>query len=222
MGTSVTTFGPAFSRALCVGCASLSTPAYPVPPEWTLAKLALESGFNPFAEHPRSHARGLWQCMPREIRRCPSLGAAMQGLGPLDFTRANRDGSTSVMRKYGCPAPEVQIVEAFAFWRSFRGDGFRCREALYCANIAPARLLRPYDDETIIYSADPADAHLPDSTYYPAAYEQNAGAFGLDPHDPRGKILMKDLAVGLDHYVRANQARYDAELEAAYVANVAA
>lgn len=211
---ATTTFGPAFTAALLVGCEQLSAPGWPVPPEWTLAKLALESGFNPLAENKGSRARGLWQCMPREVRRVDRFGD-WGPLGSLDFTRTNGDGSTSVMRKYACPAPDVQLAEAFTFWRQFRVDGFRSREALYCANISPARLRRPYDDDTIIYSANPEDAHLPDATFWPRAYHDNAAPFGLDPNDPLGRIRMRDLAVGLDKYVRENQTRYDAELAAA-------
>lgn len=54
----MTTFGPAWSRALCEGCATLI-----VPPEWPLAVFALESGFNPLARSAAG-ARGLWQKMP--------------------------------------------------------------------------------------------------------------------------------------------------------------
>lgn len=218
------TFGAPFTKVLVAGCRSLD-----VPVAWTLAKLALESGFDPFAQHPTSFARGLWQAMPTRAR-------AWSG-GAVPAGHIVRDGA--LWRLYPCPAPEVQLVEAFAFWRGQRGVGFRTREALYCCNLAPARLRQPcYGDDTIVYSADPDDEPLNsrgvgwERTYWPRAYEQNAGPFGLDPKDPRGKLRMRDLAVGLDTYVRRCQARYDAELAAAlafeetaraardYVANV--
>lgn len=202
----------------------LSTPDWPVPPSWPLAKIALESGFNPTAEHPKSHARGLWQCMPIEVTRFPR-GAKLIVPPIQHYLMPNSDGTTSLMRKYSCPAPEVQMVEGFKFWLRYRGQGFRCREALYCANIAPARLLGTYDADTIIYSANLEDAPLNNrgpafvKSYWPEAYKQNAAAFGLDPRDPKGRILLRHLAVGLDAAIRRTQARYDAELTAAYVAN---
>lgn len=202
----------------------LSTAEWPVPPSWPLAKIALESGFNERAEHPKSHACGLWQCMPVEVQRFPP-GVKLPVPPARHFLVTNGDGTTSLMRKYACPAPEIQIAEAFKFWLRYRGAGFRNREALYCANIAPARLLGTYDAETIIYSANIEDAPLNNRgpayvrTYWVEAYKQNAAAFGLDPRDPRGRIRMRHLGVGLDAAIRRTQARYDAELTAAWVAN---
>lgn len=168
------TFGPAWSRALCVGCASLG-----VPPEWVLAVLALESGFNPLAKNA-SGARGLWQ-------RMPSGGVP-----------------------YAVTDPTQQLRDAFAFWRAmmlqFHVDGFTSREAFYCLNLAPARLRNSaYTPETVLYAAPTA------------AYEANRN---LDPHHT-GRITIAMLAPALDAAVARNRARYDAELEAAYAANVA-
>jgi len=147
-------------------------------------------------------------------------------LGGLLYLQKNADGTSSVMRKYYCPAPAVQLAEAFRFWMGSRRAGFRSREALYAANLAPARLIGAYDADTIIYSANPEDEPLNGrggeftKTYWPAAYRDNASACGLDPKDPKGRILMRDLAVGLDAAVRRHRARYDAELEMVYLHNV--
>lgn len=203
----------------------LSMPGYPVPPAWTLKKIALESGFDERACNRTTRARGLWQCMPLEVHRYP-VGVALPKPPAGHFLRANDDGTTSLMREYPCPPPHLQLREAFAFWLKSRGTGFRSAEALYCANLAPARLKGPYDDDTIVYSTNPDDEPLNrksiqySKTYWPAAYRDNAAAFGLNPKDPRGRIRMRDLAVGLDAAVKRHQDRYDAELTAAMVANV--
>lgn len=169
------TFGDAWSLALCIGCASLN-----VPPEWVLAVLALESGFDPLARNS-SGARGLWQRMPI-------------------------DG-----KPYDVADPVKQIEDAFGFWRAmvrgFRAP-LRSREAVYCLNLAPARLRDgQYDDETVLYGAPSM------------AYKQNAKAFGLDPEDPVGRIRMRNLAHGIDAAIARHRARYDAELAAAYAVN---
>lgn len=225
-------FGPAFSRALVEGCALLG-----VPPEWTLAKIALESGFNPNASNG-SGARGLWQKMPEQVwgNGKPLTVPVGSSPPPGCILRAVKGVSGKILhmtvwRLYSCPAPEVQIRDAFRSWRSSQVNTqigpFKTREALYCLNLAPARLAGgEYDDETIIYSADPADAPLNrlggrfTLTFWPTAYRENAAPFGLNPSDSKGKIRMHQLAYGLDKYVAINRARYDAELAAAYVANV--
>lgn len=184
-----TTFGPAWTGALLLGCESLG-----VAPAWTLAKIALESDFNPFARNA-SGARGLGQ-------RMPANGV-----------------------EYAVTDPVRQLNDAFTFWRAMRATlkvgEFRSREALYCLNLAPARLLGgQYDDETILYSANADDERLNqfhgrfERTYWPIAYQQNAAAFGLDPHDTLGRLRMRDLARGLDAAVARNRSRYDAELAA--------
>lgn len=153
-----------------------------VPPAWVLAVLALESGFGPTA-HNASGARGLWQ-------RMPEAGKPYLVVDPVE-----------------------QIRDAFAFWRSMatmmRTGPLTSREAFYCLNLAPARLLNgAYDDETVLYAAPSR------------AYQQNAAAFGLDPHDPACALRIRHLALGLSAAVHRHQARYDAELEAAMAANV--
>ncbi len=148
-----------------------------VPVEWPLAVFALESGFNPLARNA-SGARGLFQKMPAN------------GV------------------EYAVTDPIQQMRDAFAFWRamcgSFHVGEITSREALYCLNLAPARLKGGrYDTETALYEAPSK------------AYRQNAAPFGLDPNDPVGVIRMRHLAVGLDRYVAKCRPRYDAELDAA-------
>lgn len=143
---------------------------------WVLAVLALESGFDPCARN-RSGARGLWQRMP--VAGMP----------------------------YAETDPVRQLRDAFAFWRAmvvaFDVGRLSSREALYCLNLAPARLRGGcYDDDTALYAAPSR------------AYEQNAAAFGLDPRDTRGVIRMRHLAHGLDAAIARCRGRYDAELEA--------
>lgn len=213
----VKVFGPAWSRGMCDVARELN-----VPLEWPLAKIALESGFDPLARNA-SGARGLWQAMPKDMGEHDGQST----LPPGWYLRTvMRDGKTTVrmMKPYLTTDPVVQLREGLAFWkamaRDFHVGAFRSRASLYCLNIAPARLRDgAYDDETILYSADPADkAH---AYYWPTAYRQNAASFGLNPADPVGKLRMKHLDVGLDAAIARHRARYDAELEAAAIANVA-
>jgi hypothetical protein len=166
-----------------------------VPVAWVLGVLALESGLDPMAAN-RSGARGLWQCMP------------VNG------------------RPYLVSDPAQQMRDAVAFWSrfsiKFETGTFRSREAFYCLNLAPARLIGgEYHDDTIVYSTNMQDRILNPrgarfaQTFWPEAYRQNARAFGLDPLDAHGRIRMRDLAVGLDAGIRRCRARYDAELAAA-------
>jgi hypothetical protein len=125
--STVAVFGAEFSRRLMAGCKALG-----VPPEWVLAVLALESGFNPNAANP-SGARGLWQRMP--------------------------DRTTGAL--YSRPPPPQQIADAFLFWsqmqRAFRVPRFTSRAAFYCCNLAPARLSGGhYGPDTVLYQGDTA------------------------------------------------------------------
>lgn len=165
------TFGDEWTRVLVIGANQLG-----VPPEWILAVIALESGFNPLAKSI-ANARGLWQKMP------------------------SKDG-----KPYAETDPTKQLQDAFAFWvemkRVFVVPAFTSREAFYCLNLAPARLMGgTYTDETVLYS----------KAKHKAAYEANRG---LDV-TKRGDIRIKDLRVGLDASVRRCQGRYDDELAAA-------
>lgn len=118
------TFGAEFSRAVCSGAEALA-----VPPEWILAVIALESGFDPRAGNA-SGARGLWQKMPDR-----------NGV-PYDVTRS----------------PASQIGDAVHFWRTmiqtFRVGAITSRESLYCLNVEPMRLRNgDYDGDTVLYAA---------------------------------------------------------------------
>jgi hypothetical protein len=228
------TFGPEFSRELCVASLRLG-----VRIEWICAKINLETGetWNPHIlqaggqivdpagpNDPRPElfgyngkrlsrgngARGLFQMMPI-VRKRPRPLPDILTLYPVTD-----------------PVTQLQdhVTRALGWLAVFRTE-FKSREAYYCMNLAPARLVGgTYDDDTIIYSANPDDRPLNDtpsgaSTYWPQGYRQNAAAFGKDKNDPRGRIRMRDLAVGLDASLARSRKRYDAELEGAYRANVA-
>jgi hypothetical protein len=228
--TEVAVFGTRFSVALCEGCAMLSSLGTPVPPEWVLGALALESGFNPRAANA-SGARGLWQKMPEPVvqKGKPVVLAVDAKPPPGCLLRDIRDPMTkqvtgkSLWQLYACPAPEVQIAEACRFWWQFARaqkmpSGFTSREALYCCNLAPARLRGGrYTGETVLYSANEEDKGL--DVYWPAAYLQNCEAFGLAKAAGELRLRMRHLATGLDRAIARHRARYDAEVAAAYVAN---
>lgn len=171
------TFGKAWSRALVDTCGSLSVPGYPVLPEWVLAVCALESGFDPLARNA-SGAFGLFQRMPPYDEADP----IQQLIDYRSFTRQMRD--------------------KFAV-----GKRFESREALYVANLAPARLAHGQTIDTVLYSAPSR------------AYVMNAKAFGKEPGDPLGVLRLGDMSTGLDAAVKRCQARYNAEVEAAYAVN---
>lgn len=147
-----------------------------------------------------------------------SVIALESGFDPLAVSPAGARGLWQKMpSKPGAPYtttdPVQQIRDAFAFWTlmkvHFRVPRFTSREAFYCLNLAPARLRDgAYDSETVLYAAPGA------------AYQMNAPAFGLDPRAKDGAIRIRHLAAGLEAAIRRCRARYDAELEAAMVANV--
>lgn len=212
---TATTFGPEWSRALCLGCASLD-----VPPDWVLAVLALEGGFNPLARNA-SGARGMWQRMPDPVysNGKPLVLGNGEPAPPGCIVRSVKDKITgvvtgqSVHRLYAPTDPVQQINDFFAWTRSrlhvVNSGKLKSRSALYCCNLAPERLRDGrYTDETILYSA-PSEA-----------YKQNAAPFGLDAKDPHGALRMKHLAYGLDAAVARHRTRYNAELAAAHIANV--
>lgn len=178
------TFGPAFSKALCEVCGALSQPGWPVLPEWVCAVLALESGFDPHA-HNASGAFGLWQKMPEHGIPYQVTDPVQQLRDYCAFTRSKRNTFSPFKR-------------------------FECREGLYLANLAPARLKLGQTRDIVVYAA-PGDS-----------YSENARSFGKEPHDPHGVILVSDLAVGIDAGVARCRARYDAEVAAAYSANARA
>lgn len=225
----MTTFGTAFSRALVDGGVALSALGSPVPPEWILAVIALESGFRP--DRLQGDAR-LVPASGHDDKRPEvagtgglrlSHGTGARGLLQHMPRRVKRAGLPDLLHLAPRKPPHVQVADGVAFWvgqaRAFdvRG-GFTSREALYCANLAPARLQGGrYDAETTLYSRAEADRGKP--CYWPAGYVQNARPFGLDPHDVEGQLRMRHLAAGLDAAVKACHARYDAEVTAAYAVN---
>lgn len=196
------TFGEAWSRALVLECDELC-----VEHEWALAVFALESDFNPHARS-QADARGLWQRMPRPI------GADPNHPPPGSYVRTDKMGRQTVWMPYLVTDPIAQLQDGFAFWTEanvrYNGDmGLATREAFYCLNFAPARLSGGhYSDDTPIYSCRQSDG----VAFWVAGYKANAKSFGLDPDDTNGRILMRDLAIGLDAAVLRNRARYDAEL----------
>ena len=115
----MTTFGPDWTAALVAGADSLS-----VPPEWPLAVIAIESGFNPLARNASTAAFGLWQKMPPYAVTDP----VRQLQDAFAFWR-------------------VMVAD-------MRVDLLRTREAFYCLNLAPARLrFGQYNDDTALYAA---------------------------------------------------------------------
>jgi len=236
-------FGPNWSRALCLGCARLSTLGHDVLPEWILAMIALESAGTWDPKVLQGRARLVPASGPKDMRPevagtggpgRPLLrlshGSGAKGLFQVMPTRQERKVLPDLLTLYAEEDPLAQLahkIRALADWSiRHRVGGYKSRAALYCANLAPARLVGgAYDDDTILYSADPADAPLNDRpngarTFWPAGYRMNAAPFDLDPADPKGKLRMRHLDRGLDKAVAASRARYDAEVAAAYVANI--
>lgn len=228
----ISAFGADFSRAFCLGCASIGTRL-----EWPFAVLCLEGdGMNPYAANA-SGARGMWQRMPTQVVIDGVPRTLPPGVPPPAGCIARPvkgpDGAVihqTVWRLYSPTDPVRQINDYFAYTRAMiaelRAGKLTSRSALYCLNLAPARVYGgTYTDETIVYSTNVEDeplnarGHAFAKTYWPDAYQANARAFGLDPKNPHGRILMSDLATGLDAAVARHQAKYDAELTAAYVAN---
>lgn len=233
------TFGDGWSRALCLGCSRLSALGHPVAPEWVLAIIALESAGTWDPEVLQGRARLVPASGPNDKRaevfghngQRLSHGTGARGLMQHMPARLKRDrGKPDLLTLYAPSDPVVQLTDGIRSWcdqaTRHKFGGFRSREALYCANLAPARLIGgEADDETILYSANPEDAPWNErggrfvKTFWPEAYRANAKPFGLDPMDPRGALRMKHLAHGLDAAVRQCRARYDAELSAVYVVN---
>lgn len=123
--TTAVVFGEAFTRRLVEGAKALR-----VPPEWILAVLALESGFNPQASNP-SGARGLWQRMP----------------------------SRGVPYSCPAPEVQIADAVLFwrQMMIAMRVPAFTSREAFYCCNLAPARLYGGhYGPDTVLYAGDVA------------------------------------------------------------------
>lgn len=187
------TFGFVWSGALVDGCRGMG-----VPFEYPLTALAIESGFNPNARNP-SGAQGLWQKMPTVVK--------------------DKQGNVVQRIPYTEKDPVRQIKDAFAFWRSMAkqfapGGQVVSREAFYCLNLAPARLRKSVQngDRTVLYSSR-KDLHPEE--FWLAGYQQNKG---LDV-GRKGWIEMGDLKPKLDHYVKANQERYDLELALACIVN---
>lgn len=217
-------FGPEFSRAMCIGCRSIGAEI-----EWVCATLCLEGGgMNPNAANP-SGARGMWQRMPEQLfaQGRPLVLPIGAPAPPGCILRDAKDPKDrtlivgrSVWRLYGTKDPVQQLQDYFAWTRdrlaSLNAGPLKHRSALYCINLAPERLRDgKYGDETVLYSMRVEDGRA----CYPDAYKQNAASFGLIPTDALGRLQMKHLAVGLDAAVRRHQAKYDAEVTAAYAAN---
>lgn len=212
--TKFDAFGREWSRALCEGCATLD-----VPPEWVLAVFALESGFNPFARNA-SGARGLWQRMPDRVfaNGRPLVLPVGAATPPGNILRPHKGASgvvvgLSVWRLYAPVEPLKQLTDYFAWTRTrlstVHAGKLRSRAALYCCNLAPERLRDGrYTDETPLYSAPSQE------------YQQNAAHFGLKASDPKGVLRLRHLEYGLDAGVARHRDRYNAELAAAYVANL--
>lgn len=209
--SSVKAFGPGFSRELATGAASIGAEI-----EWVCAVLALESGFDPKAANA-SGARGLWQRMPDQVRIkgepliLPPGSACPPGCILRELREKGGLRGYKVWRLYAVSDPRQQLIDYFAFTRgmldAFKARPIRSREALYCVNLAPARLGGGrYDPDTLLYPVGSS------------AYRQNARAFGLDPEATAGGLRMKHLAVGLDAAVERCRARYDVEVAAAYAA----
>jgi hypothetical protein len=135
--------------------------------------------------------------------------ALESGFNPRARSQAGAFGLCQRMPRDGVPYaqtdPVRQLRDGIGFWRdmidTMRTGVILSREAFYCLNLAPARLRHgDYDDDTVIYAA-PGDA-----------YRMNAAPFGCDPRAPQGRILMRDLAHGLDRAIVNCRGRYDAEL----------
>jgi len=226
----VTTFGPAWSRALCLGAARLSALGSPVLPEWVCAMICLESAGTWDPEILQGHAKLVPPTGSDDHRDEVagrfglrlSHGTGARGLLQHMPARSRRVGQPDLISLYAPSDPITQLTDGISSWVTQAVGGrwtYRSLEALYCANLAPARLVGgTYDDETVLYSQHPDDAGT--ACYWPAGYRSNATPFGLDPRDPAGRLRMRHLSVGLDAAVKACRARYDAEVASAYAANV--
>lgn len=227
-------FGRAFTCGLVEGARRLSAIGALVDPAWILAKIALESAGTWSVDVLQGRAKLVTPNGPNDMR--PEVagsgglrlshGNGARGLFQrMPPRRLERAGKADLLYLYTEPDPVRQLADAVLGWSEFarkhRTGGFKSRAALYCANLAPARLIGGgYDGETILYSANEADRELPLRTYWPEAYRQNAAPFGLDPRatgkpgEQEGRLRMKHLDYGLDAAVRATTRRYTAELEA--------
>lgn len=221
-------FGLSWTRALIAGAERISTPAWPADEEWILVMIALEAAGTWSTDVLQGRANIVPASGPTDMRAEVagmrgmrlSGGNGARGLCQRMARREKRPGLPDLVHLYAERDPVKQLTDGVGFWLRYKGGGFRCREALYCANLAPARLLGDYDDETILYSANPEDEPLNSmgaaftKTFWPRAYRDNAHAFGLDPADPLGRLRMKHLSVGLDAARYQSRARIDAELAA--------
>lgn len=214
------TFGPAWSRALVEGCTLIR-----VPPEWVLAVLLYESGLDPERLHANASlvpATGPDDMRP-EVAGSGGLrlskGSGARGLFQKMPTVERRDGLPPLMRLYAERDPVRQLRDAFQFWNAmiytFRAGVPKSRAAFYCVNLAPARLKDgAYTDETVLYGIKKdASGNIVKSS----AYWMNRG---LDV-DGDGAIQMRELEPILVKAVEQNRTRFDAELAAAYVSNLA-
>jgi hypothetical protein len=246
------TFGTKFSKALCDGCARLSSLGSPVSPEWILDIAILESAgtWDPNVlqgkaklvpaytqKQMEDNFIKLHGSIPEGIIIGPDMRPEIQGTNGLRLSHGT--GATGLFQEmpitikrpnlpilyilYKSKDPVVQLNDAIERFYTkaiaHKFGPYKSREALYCCNLAPARLIGgTYTDETILYSKNPADKN--EIYYYPKAYELNSAPFGLDPKDPFGQLKMKHLAWGLDSARKSSIDRFNAELAAAYVINV--
>lgn len=145
----------------------------------------------------------------RTRARNPSGACGLTQLMPQNLPAAGYSRGTDAFQTE--PA-DVQMRAGARFWRvmtdAFKVPAFTSRAAFYCLNLAPARLMHgDYSGETVLYARGK----------HGSAYSMNRV---LDV-EGRGDIRIKDLEASLDRAVRAVKTRYDAELEACAVANVA-
>ena len=194
-------FGKEFSVVLVDGCAALG-----VPPDWPLAVIALESGFDPTIYHGRNQAVALDKA-PADWREVEGLGVALprnctgaSGLWQKMPQRLKRDGKRDLLRLY-CSSvrdPAQQLREAIRFWGDWAPPGgWKSREHFYASNLAPA------------YAKESAEV------LYPAGSAGAKANLYLDV-DQDGSIEMSELGTPLDRAVRQCRTRYECELDAAY------
>lgn len=221
-------FGPAWSKRLCLGSAKLSSLGHPVTIESILTVIWFESAgtFDPNVLQGR--AKLVKSTGPKDKRSEVaghfglrlSHGSGARGLFQVMPVRAKRTGQVDLITLYSIDDPIEQLNEGIErFYNASIGNkfgGYKTREALYCANLAPARLVNGnYNDDTILYTRDVK--YKGQKCYYPPGYIMNAEPFGLDPDDPEGALRMKHLSIPLDQVYKSD--RYNAEVEAAYIIN---
>lgn len=140
--------GGLFSTTLLQANAKI-VPAYPADADGFPDQRSEVAGTGGMRLTHGTGARGLWQKMPRRLKRSDPAPDDAQRRKPIP----------DLLYLYEVTDPVKQMREGFAFWRAmmktFSVPSITSVEAFYCLNFAPARLKGgAYHDETIIYAKD--------------------------------------------------------------------